>query len=127
MQEKNSFDQGKTIAVFDDDRDLLDIFSFALEDKGYKVTVFNDCKDIISRVRELRPALILMDNWIPDVGGEKAIEYLKSEEDLKDIPIILVSATNNLEEVAKRANVDAAVVKPFDLEVLTDTVAKLVR
>lgn len=115
----------KTIAVFDDDQDLLDIFQFLLEEEGYKVVLFNNCDDIVSNVREVKPLLILMDNWIPLVGGEKAIALLRNEEGLKHIPIVLVSASNDVAEVAKRAGADGFIAKPFDFEVILNMINKL--
>lgn len=115
----------KTIAVFDDDQDLLDIFQFLLEEEGYKVVLFNNCDDIVAKVKEINPLLILMDNWIPLVGGEKAIGQLRKEEDFKHIPIVLVSASNDVAEVAKRAGADGFIAKPFDFEVILNMVKKL--
>ncbi len=121
----NLLKDSRVIAVFDDDQDLLEIFRFLLEEEGHKVVLFNNCDDIVSKVRETKPGLILMDNWIPLVGGEKAIGQLKAEEDLKHIPIILVSAANDIAEVAKRAGTDGVIAKPFDFEVILGMVAKL--
>lgn len=123
MQENLTKNQ-KTIVVFDDDQDLLDIFRFLLEEEGYKVVLFNNCDDVVQKVRETKPALILMDNWIPLVGGEKAIILLKLEEDLKHIPVVLVSASNDVNEAANRAGADGFIAKPFDFELMLDMVTK---
>jgi len=124
MRENLIKDQ-KTIAVFDDDPDLLDIFRFLLDEEGYHVVAFDNCDDIISKVREVKPMLILMDNWIPLVGGEKAIGQLRNEEDLKHIPVILISASNDVAEVSKRAGADGFIAKPFDFEIILNMVKKL--
>ena len=125
MQE-NLMKDTKTIAVFDDDQDLLDIFRFLLEEVGYKVILFNNCDDIVSKVRDVNPVLILMDNWIPLVGGEKAIGQLRNEEDLKHIPVILVSASNDINEVAERAGANGVIAKPFDFDVILNMINKLI-
>lgn len=116
----------KTIAVFDDDQDLLDIFQILLEEVGYKVVLFNNCDDIVSKVRDIKPMLILMDNWIPLIGGERAIGQLRNEENIKHIPVILVSASNDITEVAKRAGADGVIAKPFDFEVILSMINKLI-
>ena len=120
-------EDAKTIAVFDDDQDLLDVFQFLLEETGYKAVLFNNCDDIVSVVKKVNPALILMDNWIPLVGGEKAIGQLRNEEDLQHIPIILVSASNDIAEVAKRAGAEGVIAKPFDFEVILSMINKFLR
>lgn len=115
----------RTIAVFDDDPDLLEIFRFFLEDSGFKVVLFNNCDDIVDKVRVLGPDLVLMDNWIPLTGGEAAIAQLRGETDLGRIPIILVSAANDVSQVAQRAGADRAVAKPFDFEEILKIIAEL--
>ncbi len=121
----NSKTSPKTIAVFDDDQDLLYIFQFLLEEVEYQVALFNNCDEVVANVRQVNPVLILMDNWIPLVGGEKAIEQLRNEEDLKHIPVILVSASNDIEEVAKRSGTEGVIAKPFEFGVLIDMINKL--
>lgn len=110
--EKNS----KLVAVFDDDQDLLNIFRFLFEDEGFVVYTFQDCGDVVEKVRSLSPDLILMDNWIPSTGGEVAVQLLKSETDLKDIPVIYVSANNDVKEIATRAGADRFLAKPFEFD-----------
>lgn len=85
MQEEIGVKQ--TIAVFDDDQDLLEIFRFLFEEEGYRTVLHKSCDDVVAKVRDLQPCLILMDNWIPVLGGEAAIAQLRSEEDLQHIPI----------------------------------------
>ncbi len=110
--EKNS----KLVAVFDDDQDLLNIFRFLFEDEGFVVHTFQDCDNVVEKVRAISPDLILMDNWIPSTGGEIAVQRLKSEADLKDIPVIYVSANNDVKEIATRAGADRFLAKPFEFD-----------
>jgi len=115
----------KTIAVFDDDSDLLDIYSFLLEEEGYKVIVFDNCDDVVLKVKELFPDVILMDNWIPTSGGVAAIKAIKENDELRSIPIILVSANNDVDQIADRAGADGAIAKPFEFDDLLSLIAKL--
>jgi two-component system cell cycle response regulator DivK len=62
------------------------------------------------------PAVILMDNWIPDEGGIIATQRIKSNEILKDIPVIYFSANSDIESLTRSAGADAYLAKPFDLE-----------
>lgn len=116
----------KHVVVFDDDEDLLDIFKFLFEDKGWHVTSFSDCAQVIDRVRDNRPDLILMDNWIPPAGGVAATQSLKSELDLKHIPIILLSANNDVQDLASKAGSDAYLPKPFQFAKLQQMAEELV-
>jgi DNA-binding response OmpR family regulator len=110
--EKNS----KLVAVFDDDQDLLNIFRFLFEDEGFDVQTFQDCDNVVEKVQAISPDLILMDNWIPGTGGEVAVQRLKSHADLKNIPIIYVSANNDVKEIAARAGADRFLAKPFEFD-----------
>ena len=117
--------KGKCILVFDDDADLLDIFKFLFEEKGWQVFVFNNCTDIADKVRETDPDLILMDNWIPPAGGIVATQEIKKTDNIKNIPVIYISANNNIKELAEQAGADAYVAKPFEFHYLQQMAEEL--
>jgi DNA-binding response OmpR family regulator len=90
------------------------------------VDVFIDCIDIIDKVSAVKPAIILMDNWIPDTGGVIATQLLKANETLKGIPVIYVSANNDVSVLAKEAGADNFIAKPFNIDDLKSIVNNLV-
>jgi CheY-like chemotaxis protein len=106
----------KKIAVFDDDEDILSICDFVLASSGWEVHTFSDCIDIVGKVTGVDPAVILMDNWIPDTGGIIATQLLKDASHLKHIPVIYFSANNKISDLAAQAGADAYLAKPFDLD-----------
>ncbi|MDB4921240.1 response regulator [Mucilaginibacter sp.] len=108
----------KRIIIFDDDEDILAICSFILEEQGWNVSAFADCNNIIEKVSNIMPDVILMDNWIPDDGGIIATQKLKQNESLKNIPIIYFSANSDIESLATHAGAESYLAKPFDLEEL---------
>lgn len=114
------------ILILDDDSDILFFCRYVLEDMNFEVVASNHCNDIISQVEAAQPDLILIDNWIPDIGGVKATQQLKASEQFKHIPVILFSANSNLVELAKEAGADDYLKKPFDLEELEKLAAKYV-
>lgn len=116
----------KRVVVFDDDQDLLAIFRFLFEDAGCIVESFSDCDDVVAKVRRVAPDLILMDNWIPSLGGEVAVKLLKAALDLKDIPVIYISANNDVKEIAARAGADRFMPKPFEFDDLLSMATALV-
>lgn len=109
-------EHSKLVAVFDDDQDLLNIFRFLFEDEGFEVQTFQDCDRVVEKVSAISPDLILMDNWIPSTGGEVAVQQLKSHDHLKNIPVIYVSANNDVKEIAARAGADRFLAKPFEFD-----------
>jgi len=113
---------GKKIAIFDDDEDILSICTYILEEKGWTVHVFTDCSNIIQKVGKVIPDVILMDNWIPDDGGITATRQLKSEVELKKIPVVYFSANSDIQSLAEQAGADTYLAKPFDLDDLETTI-----
>src|SRR5690606_14426689 len=115
--------KNKTILVFDDDTNILDVFTIVLEDSGYQVEISETSHDILERVKEVRPDIIIMDNWIPNIGGIKATQLLKNDPAFQHIPVIYCSANNDVSSLAEQAGAEAYLAKPFDLDELEDTVA----
>jgi len=114
----------KKILIFDDDTTLLELISIIFEDGGYEVDISQTSHDILEKVSDFHPDIILMDNWIPNIGGIEATKLLKSQEQFKHIPVIYVTANNDIEALAASAQADDFVAKPFDLEDLENKVAK---
>ena len=106
----------KKIVIFDDDEDILSICSFILEEQGWKVFAYSDCNNIVEKVLNIMPDVILMDNWIPDDGGIIATQKLKKSDELKNIPVIYFSANSDIELLANHAGAETFLAKPFDLE-----------
>jgi DNA-binding response OmpR family regulator len=114
------------VMIFDDDADLLTVCSIVLRSKNYIVIGLNKCSDIIYEVKTFAPNVILMDNWIPDVGGVKATQELKNNLELKSIPIIFFSANDRVEDLAIEAGAEFYLQKPFEIEELDTLVSKAI-
>ncbi|MCG2792601.1 MAG: response regulator [Weeksellaceae bacterium] len=111
------------ILIFDDDASILEVISLIFEENGYKVVISETSHDIIEKVAKSQPDVILMDNWIPNIGGVEATKLLKNHEEFKDIPVIYVTANNDIAALAQSAGADDYVGKPFNLEDLEEKVA----
>jgi DNA-binding response OmpR family regulator len=114
----------KRIIIFDDDEDILSICTYILEEQGWEVHTFNDCNDIINKVSGINPNIILMDNWIPDIGGIMATQMLKKDDRYKNIPVVYFSANNDIQILASHAGADTFLAKPFDIEELEKVINK---
>jgi CheY-like chemotaxis protein len=115
----------KKVLVFDDDEDLLSIFRFLFEDNGWEVLTFQNCDNILEIAAEHAPQLILMDNWIPSIGGIAATQLLKKDSLLKNIPVVYISANNDVGTLSIKAGADAFMAKPFDFVALEQLANKL--
>ncbi|HCR77711.1 MULTISPECIES: response regulator [Chryseobacterium] len=114
----------KKILIFDDDKTILEVITIIFEENGYQVEISETSHDILEKVEQFQPDVILMDNWIPKIGGVEATRLLKNHQEFKNIPVIYVTANNDIIALAKEAQADDYVAKPFNLEDLEDKVAQ---
>ena len=112
--------------IFDDDRDILDVYSLILTTQHFDVIVRSRCSAIIQDVTEHRPHAILMDNSIPDLGGIKAVQLLKSFPEFASIPMIFCSANIDVAELAAHAGAEYSLQKPFNINELEEMVSRAV-
>jgi two-component system cell cycle response regulator DivK len=108
----------KTILIYDDDEEILLLCRTILKKFGFETKTKPECDAIIDDVKSLKPDLILMDLWIPGLGGEKAVSTVKRDEELKDIPILLFSANPDIKQIANKVSADGYVPKPFEVKAL---------
>ncbi len=117
----------KKILVIDDDIDVRDSLVFLLEQEHYEVTASGDAK-ILKGINQLNPSLIIMDNflseWKSDASGQQLSRALKLNPATKHIPVILISAASNVQEIAKTGHADAFLRKPFESEDLLAIIQK---
>ncbi len=114
----------KRILIFDDDTAILEVITIIFEENGYDVRISETSHDILEKVTDYQPDVILMDNWIPRIGGVEATKLLKSTAEFRHIPVIYVTANNDIVALASEAQADDYVSKPFNLDDLEAMVAK---
>lgn len=115
------------VLIYDDDKDILLVTATILELKGFEVRGREHCREMDEDLRSFRPQVILMDNWLPDISGVKAIQYLKSKEEFRNIPVIFFSANSNVEKLAGEAGADFMLSKPFEIAALQDIIQRAVQ
>lgn len=118
--------QGKLrrrIMIADDDPGTLDALTIMLKDGGYEVETTTNGSTVRDMKEEL-PDLLLLDIWMSGWDGREACKYLKSQKLTKHIPIIVVSANRDVEQIAKEAGADDFLAKPFQMDDLLAIVAK---
>ncbi len=96
---------------------VIKTLRLALEEEGYKV-IFSECGEKgLAKARSERPDLILLDIMLPKMDGFKVCEALKSEDEYKAIPIIMLTGLGDTENIVKgfSAGANDYVSKPFHL------------
>jgi DNA-binding response OmpR family regulator len=113
----------KNILIVDDEPDLLKVISLRLKKTGYEVLGGVDGREALAMARQFVPDLIILDVFLPGIKGDDVARILKTDDELKHIPIILISATaTTLDERAMDSGADAYLTKPFEPEELVGMV-----
>jgi len=110
----------KRILIVDDEKDILRTTSFALEDEGYEVYTAGDAEEGMEKLRQVRPDLILLDLILPGKSGFQIAQQIKSMEQYRQIPIMVISCKTDFADkrVAARSGMVEYVEKPLDLDKL---------
>ena len=117
-------DQIKTVLVADDELPLLNVLTAVLEYEGYKVLTATDGKEVLKRVSEDNPDVVLCDVMMPVMDGRDVCRTLRADPKYKHMPLVLMSAaygsleTNDFDDVT-------FIAKPFDLDTLVQLVKRL--
>ncbi|MFN3997914.1 two-component system response regulator [Algoriphagus sp.] len=117
----------KRILVYDDNIEILRMCQILFTKYHYQVKTISRCEDVINDVKNFKPHFILMDLWIPEIGGEKAVELLKGNSMTNFIPVFLFSANSDIREISKRVNADGYISKPFNIKEFIETIENQVR
>ncbi len=104
-----------TILVADDDPDIVAIAKTTLEDTGYVVQTAYNGMEVFSRLEEQKSDLIILDIMMPQMDGWKVLQQLKGNADYSSIPVILVTAKVQYEDLLRgyERRTDCYITKPF--------------
>lgn len=105
----------KCVLIYDDDIEILTVCKAILENTDYRVEALTSCENIIDDIESVKPDIVLMDLWIPKIGGEKAITLMRENASTMHIPVILFSANDEIEKISKKVNATTFLRKPFDI------------
>ena len=119
----------KLILVVDDDTDLVEMVAMKLESKDFRVAKAYDGLEAMAKIKEERPALMILDVMMPRKDGYTLCDELKKSEEYKGIVIVLltavtdaISSTNYTHMGGKTTLADDFVPKPIDMDKLVEIV-----
>lgn len=113
----------KKILIADDDPAILDVLSLFLKDMGYQVETTLDGETLRTLENGL-PDLVVLDIWLSGWHGRDICRFLKSQEQTRKLPVLLVSANRETKSIAREAGADDFLAKPFDLEELLEKIER---
>ena len=103
------------ILIVDDDAGTVDIISIILKNAGYEIKTDNS-GELLFLKTGIHPQLILLDNKLGKKSGSDICMELKAKEHTKNIPIIMISAADELKLLAANACADNFLPKPFSIQ-----------
>lgn len=116
----------KTVLIVEDNELNMKLFHDLLAAHGYQVVMTRNGLDALSLARQHRPNLILMDIQLPEVSGLEVTRWLKDDADLRDIPVVAVTAfaMKGDEERIRSGGCEAYLSKPISVAIFLDTVRR---
>jgi DNA-binding response OmpR family regulator len=115
------------VLVVDDEPNIAKIVKKQLEVSGYDVIVAVDGEMALTKIREEHPEVILLDVMLPKRNGYEVLGILKQDEQLKHIPVMMLTARAQQQDqqASLEHGADAYLAKPFQLEELVEQVKAL--
>lgn len=120
---------GEQILLVDDEPNFVKTVEFFLKAKDYQVTVATDGQEALEKVEMFKPDLILLDIMMPKMDGIEVCQKLKSSEDTFSIPVLMVTAKSQREDIIKAAQsgANSYIVKPFNLLDLVNKIQEMLK
>jgi len=118
-----------TIMVVDDDTMAAQAIIDVLESKGYKGILAINGGEALEKLKEIKPDLILLDFFLPDISGRGVCEKIRAIDELKDIKIIFLTGstfTESGKEELKKLGVVDFIAKPFEIKYLIGKIEKTI-
>jgi two-component system sensor histidine kinase/response regulator len=121
---KKKSEQAK-ILVVDDEPDYITTVQCRLEWCHYEVITATNGEEALEKAASEKPDLVLLDTNMPVMNGHEVLEHLRRHPSLKDVPVIMVTARCEAEDVAAASAYGVAdyVAKPFDFTELVEKIA----
>jgi CheY-like chemotaxis protein len=116
----------KSILVVDDETVVVEITKRKLEDRGYEVMTAGDGNEAFARLSTRIPELILLDIQMPNMNGYTFVMEKVKIPEYAAIPVVVLTAYNEMEPLFKRHGVKSYLLKPLKLQDLVNKVVEIV-
>ena len=116
----------KTILICDDEPALRELIRACLDD-GYLFAEASDGMTALELAREVEPDLVILDLMLPRLGGLEVLARLRADEQLRQVPVLVITAWNESREDVLAAGAAEFASKPFDPDVLKASIENLLK
>ena len=117
------------LLIIEDEADIRELISFNLEMSGYDVIKARDGEEGLATARSEKPDLIILDLMLPGMDGLKVCSHLKKDTDTRNIPIIMLTARSEDDDIINglETGADDYITKPFSPRILIARVKTAMR
>ncbi|MEJ0059693.1 MAG: response regulator [Terricaulis sp.] len=118
----------KTVLIVEDSELNMRLFNDLLEAFGYRTVKTRDGREAVPLARQHKPDLIVMDIQLPEISGLDITERLKKDDELKNIPVVAVTAfaMRGDEQKILAAGCDAYLSKPISVSTFLETIRRFI-
>ena len=116
--------EGEKILLIEDDREIATTLRSVLESAGYQVSYAPNGKEGQRLIEELRPALVITDMMMPQLGGFPVLEFLKQMPEPPKVIMITANEGGRHKAYAEMLGVSDYLRKPFAMDVMLESVEK---
>lgn len=81
----------KNVLIVDDEQQTIEIFQAALSSQGYQITVADNGKNALEKIKNKKFDIIILDEMMPDMSGNDVMQVLKQDETTKNIPVVILT------------------------------------
>ncbi len=123
-----SEERKKKIVCIEDEPEMIDLVRLILGRRGFELIGAIGGREGLETVRRVRPDLVLLDLMMPDMDGWEIYQHMKADEELRHIPVIIVTAkAQSIDKVLGLhiAKVDDYITKPFGPQELIESVSRV--
>ena len=119
----------KHILIIEDEKDIAELLEYNLGVGGYYTYVANNGETGLKVARKQNPDLILLDLMLPGIQGLDVCRIIKTDEDTKNIPIVMLTALGQEENIVKglESGADDYITKPFSFKILLARIKSVLR
>ena len=103
----------KKVMILEDDEATAELIRFYLEEDDFQTSVLLEGKDFVDKAAAYQPGLITIDVILPDTDGFSVFEALKRDKRTKDIPVIFVTVSEEVQEKGIKMGAHGYLSKPF--------------
>jgi CheY-like chemotaxis protein len=116
----------KRILIVDDEPTIRKLVAEALREAGYHVDLAANGAEALHIMRRRLPHAIVLDLMMPQLDGSGFVELMRLNPRFAAVPLVLASAAYDATDAARRMGARACLAKPFEIDVLLQTIAELV-